>query len=900
MKRVSFVLLLSLLGLAVWMWNPFAGSGGAPPLDDALNPVEASEGTRDNPLARQEYDWLRLHNPETGRIPADIAHRELVFARQLTRQTTLQPVSANWTARGPNNVGGRTRALAFDVTNEDVILAGGVTSGMFKSTDGGQSWVKTTASNQLHSVTKVVQSKAPGREHIWYYGTGDRTPTGINTSASALAANAYYRGDGIFKSTDGGDTWAQLPSTISATPEQTDAFDYVWDIVTFGEDGIMAATASGVFRSLDGGDTWTHVLNVGDGETYPSSEIAVTGDGTFYATIGGNGVANGIYQSTDGETWENISPEGWPDATVRTVMSIAPSNENVVYFFTQVADLQQQLRKYEAEVGWTDLTGSLPFNAQMATFGGVMLMISVKPDDADTFFLGAINLFRSTDGGETFEEISGTGPNFHVDQHVIAYRPSDPNTMIVGNDGGLYKTNNNMAVTRNRSIEWEPLNNGYLTTQFYTVAIDRDTPGSEALIGGTQDNGMVYTASSDPAAPWQFLHGGDGAFAAITNGGETAYYATAATFGVYRYIFQNGNQARTEVTPAGGRLGLWLTMFQLDPHDQNVMYLPSQRTLWRNTDLSAISDQVSGGPTDINWEPLEHVNEHYIHAMGISEAEPRRLYYSGFYDGADAGERLFYLDNPQEGQPVPVDITGENFPFFPFTPFIGCIAVDPRDANNVIVVFPSYEELSIFASEDGGQNWTPVSGNLEENPDGSGSGPSVRWVSILYVQDQPVYLASTSVGLFTARALEGMNTTWVPEAAITIGNVVIDMIDVRQSDGFVAVATHGNGVYSTYITEIPTNITGPPPPPDAFALSAAYPNPFTTETTLFYQLSKAGWVTAEVYNIRGQKVKTLWEGHQPAGRQTLRWEAGNVADGTYFMRVQFENTTQVQQVVLQK
>ena len=503
-------------------------------------------------------------------------------------------------------------------------------------------------------------------------------------------------------------------------------------------------------------------------------------------------------------------------------------------------------------------------------------------------------------GGATFEEISGTGPNFHVDQLTIAYAPSNPAQMIVGNDGGLYKTNNNLAETSQRSIEWEPLNNGYLTTQFYTVAIDRSTPGSEAIIGGTQDNGIVYTASSDPAVPWQHIHGGDGAYTALTNGGATAYYATGATFGVYRYVFQDGNQARTEVTPAGGRLGLWLTIIQMDPHDQNMMYLPSQRTIWRNSDLSAIPHQAPTTPTDINWEPLEHVNEHYIHAIGMSEAEPRRLYYSGFYDGADAGERMFYLDNPQEGQPVPVNITGENFPFFPFTPFISCIAVDPRDANKVIVVFPSYEELSIFASEDGGQNWTPVSGNLEENPDGSGSGPSVRWLSILYVQDQPVYLAGTSVGLFSARVLDGMNTTWIPEAAISIGNVVVDMIDVRQSDGFVAVATHGNGVYSTYITEVPTNITESIIQPDTFELVATYPNPFRTATTIQYQLPKAGVVTAEVYNIRGQKVETLFQGRQQAGRQALRWTAGHVADGTYFIQLNFENTTQVQQVVLRK
>ena len=400
MKTLGRLLsLLCILVFALWIGNPFSESESPSFSNDKGLASEASEGTRDNPYARLEYEWLRLRNPATKQIPKGIAHKELAFARQLAQQTTGQPVSADWAARGPYNFGGRTRALAYDVTNENNILAGGVTSGMYQSTDGGQSWVKTTAPNQLHSVTAVVQNKAPGREQIWYYGTGDRSPGGIFTSASGFAANAYYRGDGIYKSTDGGTTWTQLPSTVSGTPAQTDVFDFIWDVVTFGGDGVMAATSGGVFRSLDGGETWTATLSFDDAEAYPSMEIAVTSDEVFYATVGGNGPHNGIYRSVDGETWENISPNGWPEATVRTVMSVAPTNENTIYFFTQVADLQQQLRKYEAGVGWTNLTGSLPFNAQMATYGGVMMLISVKPDDENTFFLGAINLFRSTDGG---------------------------------------------------------------------------------------------------------------------------------------------------------------------------------------------------------------------------------------------------------------------------------------------------------------------------------------------------------------------------------------------------------------------------------------------------------------------------------------------------------------------
>jgi photosystem II stability/assembly factor-like uncharacterized protein len=133
--------------------------------------------------------------------------------------------------------------------------------------------------------------------------------------------------------------------------------------------------------------------------------------------------------------------------------------------------------------------------------------------------------------------------------------------------------------------------------------------------------------------------------------------------------------------------------------------------------------------------------------------------------------------------------------------YVGCIAIDPRNASRLVVVYPNYEILSIFLSEDGGQTWTPVAGNLEEHPDGSGVGPSVRWVSMLYVGDRPVCFAATSAGLFSTTSLDGTSTVWTQEGVGTIGSVVVDMVDVRQSDGYVAVGTHGNGVYTATVTE---------------------------------------------------------------------------------------------------
>jgi len=866
---------------------------------------EASEGTKEDPFARARYNWDRLRNPITNEIPRNIGIKEIAFVNKLAKQTskTHHSITDEWVSRGPYNIGGRTKALALDILDENVILAGCVSSGMWKSTDGGSSWTKTTAPDQLHSVSCISQNKASGKEHIWYYGTGE--PLWGGSASYPNRADAFYRGDGIFKSVDNGNTWSQLESTISGTADETDPFDFIWNIETFGDSGVYAATSSGLYKSTDDGESWDHVLDFG--ENYPSTEIAITGQGACYATIGGDGPDNGIYYCVDGETWVNISPPDWPNTTARTVIGITPSNENIVYFFTESATGTQHLRKYEDGTGWTDLTGGLPENAEMTTYGGNMLIIYIKPDDANTIFLGTIPLQRSMDGGQSFEPIGSYG-DFHVDQQSIVFYPSDPKAMIVGNDGGLFKTTNNLAETifdphSGYTIEWESLNNGYLTTQFYSVAIDHGTQGSETISGGMQDNGCMFTTSSNPLDHWEELVWGDGGSTAITDGGEYYYTALAATFNIYRHFFPNGEHQITEITPASAiGMGLWLQIFVLDPYDERIMYLPVQRELWRNSDLTQIPYAFPPVPTDVNWTRLENVKDHTITALGMSKAEPRRLYYGSAVDsqGYDIG-RIFYIDNPQEGQPVPVEVTGNNFTWYPYSPYPNCIAVDPTDANKVIVVFPNYGVISIYASENGGQTWTPVSGNLEENTDGTGCGPSVRWVSILYIEDKPIYFAGTSVGLFSTIRLDSMSTIWVQEGRETIGNVVVDMIDVRQSDGFVVVGTHGNGVYSTYVTELPTTgLEHVTTHPESFKLYPAYPNPFNSSTTIRFFLPKAGLAKMKVYNILGEEVETLIDENCQRGENSAQWTANGVSSGTYFIRLDFENNNETQKVLLQK
>ena len=124
------------------------------------------------------------------------------------------------------------------------------------------------------------------------------------------------------------------------------------------------------------------------------------------------------------------------------------------------------------------------------------------------------------------------------------------------------------------------------------------------------------------------------------------------------------------------------------------------------------------------------------------------------------------------------------------------------DSNKLFVVFTNYGILSIFYSSDAGATWAAVSGNLEQNPDGTGNGPSCRWLTIANVGDSMIYFVGTSTGLYATKVLNGMQTVWTNQSPDIIGNSIVTMMDFRSIDGMFVVSTFGNGVFSTRILSV--------------------------------------------------------------------------------------------------
>jgi hypothetical protein len=872
---------------------------------------------REDPQARFQFDWMRLHDPATGKIPEGIRTRELAFARTIPSRASLLKADGSasraeisWQGRGPGNVGGRTRALAVDVGNPNTILAGGVSAGMWKSTDGGGSWRKVTAPSQLHSVTCIVQDTRPGKTSTWYYGTGELTGNSASGGGSAL-----YRGDGIFKSTDNGETWAQLASTVSGSPQVfVSMFQYVWDIVlnpSSSSDEVYAATIGGVNR--------TTVLGGQANNNSRYTDIAVTSDGVFYASLsdaqlnGSSGaVSQGIWRSTDGATWVNIRPitPPWPTVFKRIVIGIAPSNEHIVYFMGETPGFGKQTGsgadaeynsfwryRYVSGAGtgaggaWENRSANLPgFGGNVGDFlsqGSYNLVVKVSPLNDSLVFAGCTNLYRSTNGFRTTSASSWIGgynttndysqyPSHHCDQHAIVFAPNNPLTLYSGNDGGVFRTSDCTAA----SVVWTSLNRSYLTTQFYTLAIDHATSGSNVIIGGMQDNGTWFGNSTDAGSSWADLFSGDGASCAVADN-RTSYYVSAQEGVIYRLILTSAGvlQGYARVDPTGGANYLFIAPFVLDPSNNSLMYLAAGSELWRNSGLASIPmwpATSADNTTSVNWTRMtgSTVGTGDISALGVS----RQLPASRLYFGTSGGSVL-RLDNASSASAatVPVDI-GSNRGL-PQGGYVSSLAVDPTNGTRVLLVFSNYGIPSVYYSSNAGGSWTNVSGNLEQNPDGSGDGPSVRWGAIQSYGGGADYFLGTSTGLYSTESLQGGETVWAQEGSTTIGNLVVDMVDARSVDGLIAVATHGQGIFSGFAPAV-----NPPPEeiPSETRLEPNFPNPFNPYTVIRFTLKDPGHVTLKIYTVTGAEITTLIDEDRAAGLQPdVIWRPQSLASGVY-------------------
>ncbi|WP_081413836.1 T9SS type A sorting domain-containing protein [Eisenibacter elegans] len=873
----------------------------------------------DDPQGRIRHELEMLADPNTGKIPENIRLQELnyVYSSRANLQPSIQRANgyevrnnATWTSRGPYNVGGRTRAVGIDSRNSNILLAGGASGGMYRSTDQGQNWTLVSNIGDHPSVTGIAQD--PTSRDTWYYITGE------TAGNSASGGSAFFLGQGVFKSTDNGRTWQQLSSTIPVNRTQfgsgtRNEWQQCYDIAIDPVSGaVLVSNLRGIYRSTNGGTSWTQVVDASISQSGQWSHLDVVSTGTnsrlFYASTHSFGTQKGIFRSTDGINWTPITlPSSFPNVYRRIEIAIAPSNPDIVWFLVYESNTSNKLYRYQHSAGdWSDRSEQLPdiggsvgnFNPQ----GGYNYVIKVKPDNPEYVFIGATNLHRSSDGFQSKQVSANTGPtqwiggyspannvssypDHHPDIHTLVFLPGSNISAICGHDGGLSLTTDiTTGTTGNTPVQWRSLNNGYLTTQIYAIAIDPYKGFDDKLMAGFQDNGNWITTSPKPDNLWgEERGGGDGAWNSIVTGTDIRYFSQ-----------QNGSILRNRsaspssfnqidgIQPSQASGQRFINPFILDKNVSNRMYYPAGLEMWRNNDLAAIESGFTFQGTTTGWVRLStaSLSSGSISALDVSKTPANVLYY-----GTNNGQ-IYRIDNAHlSSTPTRTNIYSDRG--LPSDGFVSCITVDETDANRVFVAFSNYGIRSVFYTTNGGQTWTDISGNLEENPDGTGNGPSVRWVAIHRPEESGdvIYYAGTSTGLYSTTQLNGLNTVWTQEGANSIGNVPVVMIRTRAEDGLVAIGTHGRGAFNAkvggkiLVTSIEESLNAPT---EKLVL---FPNPTTDELIIALQQTQRELAKAEIYDLQGRLVQeTLLRTFSGQDLSTTV-SLSQLPAGTYLVRV---------------
>lgn len=575
--------------------------------------------------ARMKYEFDMVKDPVTGKIPKGIYEQELAFAKTLpVRASTEVALSASGSQRtealnsyipaGPNNIGGRTRAIAYDVryngSTNKVIIAGCVSGGIMRSIDGGTNWTLVTLSNDIHNFTAIAQDPRAGFQDTWYAGGGEFSGN------SASEFGAIYYGYGIWKSTDNGVNWTKLTLTVTDISDVVmqggvlEAFDNVFDFVhaiavnpVNGD--VYIAGHRRIVRSTDGGASFkvvfasTVVANTLTGQM----DVTVSNAGRVYLAVnGGNpdaslrgvwysasGNANSFTRIAGGSVIGVDSVADWrgndyKSDSKRILITLAPSNNNIAYVYYENGlssaspNLKPEADLYRLDVSGTtftwsnrsanmpdfpggNLTGSDPLTVQ----GGYDMLVKVMPDNPNTVFISGTNLYRSTDGFASTTNTSWIGgyktdftygqyPNSHADVHQLAFNPANFMEAVCGNDGGVQLTTNITAAV----VSWKfPAN--YQTLQYYNVAID-PVAGDNNFAGGSQDNGVRFRDKTGllgtPAADsnnHRLLFSADGAYVGISslNGANQYIFESIQLGRLYRAALTTPFGGTVEITPAG-------------------------------------------------------------------------------------------------------------------------------------------------------------------------------------------------------------------------------------------------------------------------------------------------------------------------------------------------------------
>ena len=602
--------------------------------------------------------------------------------------------STTWQFAGPTNTGGRLSDVEVHPDDPDIIFLGAASGGIFKSVTGGNYWYPVFDNALSLSIGDIAI--AASNPDILYAGTGE---------ANAGGGSQTYEGVGIYKSMDGGENWefAGLPYSrnigrVAVHPSNSDIVYAAAMGNLFGD-----SPDRGIYKSTDGGESWQQSLFISDSTGGIDLVIDPLSPEIIYAAMwervrrpnrrSYGGPTCGLFKSTNGgDSWAELS-NGLPspgDNMGRIGLSISNSNPDILYavFADKTGYFEGVYKTMNGGGQWVQTNdGSL--NNSFQSFGWWFGRIKVDPVNPDIAYVIGFDLYKTSNGGNSWSNISSN--SVHVDQHEICIYPENNNRLFLAGDGGFYKSFNG-------GNSWTWVNNIPIT-QFYTCEIDEQFP--ERLYGGTQDNGTNRTLTG-AIDNWEFIYGGDG-FYVLVNPINNNYI-----FAEYQY----GNLARSVnggISFSSAMNGIntsdrmnWNTPVVFDPTNPEVLYYGSNR-MYKSTDNAGSWSSIS---TDLTNGPGINLSYGTITTISVSAVNPE-LVYVGTDDGnvwirATNGMGWEYLS---AGLPdrwvtrVVADPVEENTVYVTFSGY-------------------RWDEFQphVFRSEDKGANWEDISSNLPEVP----------------------------------------------------------------------------------------------------------------------------------------------------------------------------------------
>lgn len=844
----------------------------------------AQEAWREvSPLERWEWDQRRFGDPGTGAIPPAAADLDQRFAQQIARavntkhartaSTLVEPI-------GPINVAGRIRAFAFDARSSTALMCGGVTGGVWRSIDGGSSWVRMTPPTLVPHVSCILQSRL--NPDTWYAGTGEGLSTTERRTSTQL--RTIGTGTGIYRSTDNGTSWHSITPAPSGLPNTrpTQLWQIVWRLAS-RSDGSNERVYAACYGGIVAWDGVQWNLELGD-TTLPAfcTEIIAAGDRLF-AAIGATDEGlrprqYGIFMWTSNLGWRNITPPNFP--TVRRIVLAASADASVLYVYTQRPQVWSQryqsfasehtLWRYSSTMNvWEDRSAWLssainPNNMPLETLGGYAMALAVHPQNSSVVYLGSTDLFVSHDGFRSSIVHMGGYPyrigTLHPDIHAIVPHPTNPNQLYVATDGGIYMTSAALAQSAPR---WMALNTGLMTTQAYHVACDKTMQSPQLVLAGFQDNSCWYSQRAAYGEAWKFAGGGDGCRVLVADGENLVF--TSSQFGEIYAFSVRQNQFLPLPRP---------------PHSSSVFvtefaYSRQLRLLVLALDSMLYRIGVRSDGFDSVWERACSLpNGELITTIALAS------------DTAIVGtvSGKLFLCSLLDGK---VELLAASFP--PGS-FIAAIDWDEVDRQRIVVTISNYTLPSIYATWDGGRSWHSVGGSLDEEQT-HGWGPSVRVVRVLYRNNKRLYIAGTSIGAFVTDTLDA-NTVWRPLGLTTLGTLPVEAIDTRNSDGWTVIGTHGGGIYACYLDPHVLDST-PQEPPRSFFVEQCSPQPVTESAIIRVHVPRAeGIVVFELFDLLGRQSRTIATPVTQSGTVSIilaPTDIQNLPAGTYVYRISWND-----------